>query len=164
MVSWAERLALLAVATAALVHPAPVRAGATTPLLGLTSATASVAGGGRTVALEGTYDYPNAVQVGYPLQIVVFQGTRFVRYPIAAPAVTGTSDTLADGRLSADELDRLLAAGAPAPAAVRLVTATAGSLRLALPAEFTAGPASAVLFTILPEGTVLSNPMDFVLP
>jgi hypothetical protein len=150
---------LLAAVPSGLVH-----AGATSPTLVIASAFGIAGDARRTVVLETSWDYPNGVQVPYPLEIVVFQGPRFVRYPIHGAAVAGTSALLADGRLDAADLPGLLGAGAPAPGDVRIVTLTAGEARVALPAEFAAGVATAVLFATLPEHDVFSNPLTLVLP
>lgn len=141
-----------------------VHAGATTPTLVLGAAEGEALDGARAVQLEGSFDFPNAVQVGYPLQLVVFQGTRFLRVPLVGAPVAGRSDTLADGTLAEAELTALLAAGTPAAPGVRIVTVTERDLRVTLPAEFAGGPTRAVLFAVLPEHPVLSNPIDFVLP
>lgn len=159
-----HRIVAAAIVAAAIVRPAPLRAGATSPKLVVSAATAVVGDGRRTVVIDAAYDFPNAVQVGYPLQLVVFQGSRFVRYPIGGAPVTGTSALLADGALDAADAAPLLAAGAPAPVDVRILTLTSTEARVALPAEFTAGPATVALYTILADGTTLSNPLGLVLP
>ena len=94
---------------------------------------------------------------------VVSQGTRFVRYPILGQPVSGTSAALSDGLLTDAELGRLLGDGAPTPS-VRVLTLTATDIRVTLPTTFGSGPTRAVLFTILPDGSVISNPIDFTLP
>ena len=154
----------LLLALLVLVRPAAALAGATSPALVLGAASGEGSPGGHTVLLEGAFEFDNALQVGYPLQAVVFQKTRFVRYPIAGPPVTGTSPTLNDGVLTDAELAAFLGDGAPTPAAIRIVTVAPSSLRVTLPAQFRSGAATALLFTILPEGSVLSNQIDFVLP
>src|SRR5215813_7887408 len=90
-------------------------AGFTSPTLLLSTATGTVANGGRMVALAGSFDFPDTVQPGYPLNLVVSQGTRFVRYPILGQPVSGTSATLSDGLLTDAELSVLLGDGVPAP-------------------------------------------------
>jgi len=139
-------------------------AGFTSPTLLLSAATGTVANGGRTVALTGTFDFPNTVQPGYPLNLVVSQGTRFVRYPILGQPVSGTSAALSDGLLTDAELGAFLRDGAAAAPAVRVLALTATDLRVTLPATFGSGATRAVLFTILPDGSVISNPIDFTLP
>ena len=154
----------LAIVLAPLVAAATAWASATSPTLIVSAARAVAADGRRSVTIEGTFDFENAVQVGYPLQLVVFQGTRFVRFPAVGVPQTGETSLLADGRLDAAELPALLAAGAPAGSDVRVVTLTATSALVALPAGFTAGAATAQVFTVLPEEPVLSNPLVLVLP
>jgi len=151
-------------AVALVLAAATAWASATSPTLIVSAARALRAESRHAVTIEGTFDFANAVQVGYPLQLVVFQGTRFVRYPATGTPRTGETALLADGRLDAAELPAFLAAGAPAPADVRLVTLTETSALVALPASFTAGTATAQVFTVLPEEPVLSNPLALVLP
>ena len=139
-------------------------AGATSPTLVVSLASGMAVDGARVVSVAGDFDFPNAVQTGYPLQLMVFQGTRFVRYPAAGAPATGDSPLLADGALDEADLPSVLAAGTAAPAGVRIITFTAQEARLALPSTFVPGAATAVVFTILADGSVLSNPLAFVLP
>jgi hypothetical protein len=154
----------LALLAAPFVAAAAAWASATSPTLIVSAARAVRAEGRHAVTIEGTFDFANAVQVGYPLQLVVFQGTRFVRYPVTGTPRTGETPLLGDGRLDTGELPAFLATGGPAPADVRLVTLTATSALVTLPADFTAGTATAQVFTVLPEEPVLSNPLALVLP
>ncbi len=149
---------------AVVLGAATAWASATSPTLIVSAARAIRADGRHAVTIEGTFDFANAVQVGYPLQLVVFQGARFVRFPASGAPRTGETALLADGRLDAAELPAFLAAGAPVPAEVRVVTLGATSALVALPAEFAAGAATAQVFTVLPEEPVLSNPLALVLP
>src|SRR5262245_27367625 len=64
------RLALLVVA---LVLPVVVHAAATAPMLVLSVASGEGTQGAHTVRLEGAFEFDNAVQVGYPPEVVVFQ-------------------------------------------------------------------------------------------
>jgi hypothetical protein len=139
-------------------------ASATSPTLVVSAARATRGDARHAVIIEGTFDFANAVQVGYPLQLVVFQGTRFVRFPVGGTPRTGDTTLLADGRLDAAELPAFLAAGAPAAAEVRIVTLTGSSALVSLPASFAPGTATAQVFTVLPEEPVLSNPLALVLP
>lgn len=150
----------------ALAGPRPVLGGATSPTLVVSSAVGAVGDGARSIAIEGTFDFDNAVQTGYALQIVVFQGTQFVRYPVAAPPRAGTSASLADGTLDVTELPALLGDGSPAPAATRIVTLTTRTARVALPPGFAAGDATVLIAAILPvdDDVVVSNPLPLVLP
>lgn len=140
-------------------------AGFTSPTLVLSSASGEGGPAGRAAAFEGSFDFPNAVQVGYPLNLVVFQGGgTFARYPAAGTPVTGTSAELADGTLVEAEVPAVAGEGGAADPSVRVVTMTPSAIRVTLPASFASGPATAILFTILSDGTVLSNAIDFTLP
>jgi hypothetical protein len=141
-----------------------VRAAATTPTLILATAAPAVVGGARSVAFEGSFDFPNALEVGYQLELVIFQGAHFVRYPVAGTVRVGDSSSLLDGRLDEDDLPTFMREGAEAPADVRIVTFVPDRLRVTLPSTFTAGRATAVLFASVPHGAVVSNPIVFLLP
>ena len=143
---------------------ANVYAGFTSPTLLLSTAMGAAAEGGRMAVVDGSFDFPNAVQQGYPLHLVVYQDTRFVRYPVVGGAVSGTSSTLADGLLVDAELDALQQAGTAAGGGVRILSLTPTQIRVALPQNFSAGATRAVLFTVLSDGAVISNPIDFTLP
>ena len=160
---WRRRafLVALALATAA---PAGLRASGTSPALVLSAAAGAAVDGQRSATLDGSFDFANAVQVAYPLSLVVFQGSRFVRYRLPGAAVAGDSPELADGQLSANELDAFGQEGSAAAAGVRVVTLVADRIRVALPPGFTAGQTTAILYAILPDSNVLSNPIDFTLP
>jgi len=71
--------------------PAALLASGTSPALVLSAAIGSAAGSQRAVTLDGSLDFANAVQVAYPLSLVVFQGSRFVRYRLPGAVVAGTS-------------------------------------------------------------------------
>jgi hypothetical protein len=158
-----SRVAAASLATLVLLAAAIARPSATSPTLVVSAARAIRADGRYAVTVEGAFDFPNAVQVGYPLQLVVFQGTRFVRFPIGEAPRAGQADVLTDG-LSLGDLPALVAAGGPAPADVRIVSLSATNAVLSLPPDFAPGVATAQLFTILSDGSVLSNPLALVLP
>jgi hypothetical protein len=158
------RSAAALLAALALWPPPPAWPSATSPTLVVSAASATRAEGRIAVSIEGTFDFLNALQVGYPLQLVVFQGTRFVRFAVGDSAHTGTAPVLADGGLVTGELPALLGAGSPAASDVRIVTLAPTRALVSLPAEFTAGTATVQLFTVLAEEPVLSNPLALVLP
>ncbi|TMA37749.1 MAG: hypothetical protein E6J75_15130 [Deltaproteobacteria bacterium] len=159
-----RRRAFLAALALAIAAPAGLRASGTSPALVLSAAAGAAVDGQRSATLDGSFDFANALQVAYPLSLVVFQGSRFVRYRLPGAAVAGDSPELADGQLSANELDALGQEGSAAAAGVRVVTLVTDRIRVALPAAFTAGPTTAILYAILPDSNVLSNPIDFSLP
>ena len=141
-----------------------VQAAATKPTLVIASGAGESTGDARAAVFEVSFDFLNAVQVAYPLNLVVFQGTHFVRYPASGPAVTGDSAALADGTLVDGEVAAFMGEGVPASAEVRIVTIAADRLRVALPRTFAAGSTTGVLFATLPEGDALSNAVTFILP
>lgn len=138
--------------------------GATTPSLVLSSAVANRAGAGASLTVEGTLDFSNALELGYPIDLLVFQGATFTRFPFAGTPMAGTTSALADGVLAEGEIPTVVAAGTTAPNGVRVITLVRDSIRVALPPSIVAGPATAIVFGILTDGTVLSNPIDFVVP
>lgn len=154
-------VALLLVVT---LSAARARAGATTPSLVLaTGDVLAQVGGGRTAVFGAAFDHTNAVQADYDLELVVWQGRRFARFPVSGGARVGETAALDDG-LGAADLPNLDAASGPAPATVRLVTLATDGMRVSLPATFTAGSATAALVATVDEGIVLSNPLVFTVP
>jgi hypothetical protein len=154
-----SRLALsviLVVATAAFA-----RAGATTPTLIVQSASMPP-GSTRLVSFAVAYDYSNAIQANYDIELIVFQGNSFARFPVSGAARVGSSAALADGLAVAD-LPALDAASTPAPDGVRVVTIEPTRLAVML-TTFTGGAATAVLAATVDEGVILSNPLSFNLP
>jgi hypothetical protein len=137
-------------------------AGATSPTLVLGSAEPAAVDGARAVTFEATFDFDNAVQTGYGLQLIVFQGVRFVRYPFAGAPAGGQSAALADGTLAEDEVPAVVGAGTPV--AARIVSITPRSVRVVIPTDLPAGATTAILAAVLPEHPVVSNPIGFVLP
>src|SRR5262245_55671404 len=123
--------AILVLATVGLV-----RAGATTPTLIVQSANVTGpfgVGAGALVSFTVAYDYSNAVQADYDVELIVYQEDSFARFPISGSARVGSSAALADG-LAVSDLPALDAASTPAPASVRVVTIEPTQIRVALPA------------------------------
>lgn len=132
------------------------RAGSTDPVLVIGEATASGGSPLRLVDLLGSWGFDDVMQIDYPLNVVVSQGTSFVRYPVGDVAVAGTFAGLSDG-LVAGEIAALESAGSPTSDA-QIVRLARHEMTLALPATFSSGDVSIVLYTTLPnEGTFLSN-------
>lgn len=147
----------------ALVPAARARAGFTTPTLVIADATVVAVDGARTASFEAAFDFPNAVQTGYRVSLVVWQGTHFVRFPVAGAILDGTSDVLSDGALADDEVPMLFDAGSPITTA-RILQLERDRITVALPPGFAAGAASAVLATMPYEGSAVSNTVSLVLP
>lgn len=147
---------LLAVAAATASH-----AGSTDPVLVIGQATTSGGTPARLLDLLGAWGFEDVVQIDYPLNVIVSQGSSFVRYPVGDAPVSGTFAGLADG-LTTAEIASLEATGSTASNA-SIVHLDLHEMTLGLPPTFTAGPVDVVLYTTLPgEGTFLSNTVEAV--
>ena len=149
---------------ALLLLPAGALGGATSPKISLSLAEGIIADGARSVRMEGIFDFEDALQTGYSLHLLVYQGTRFVRYPVSDAPVTGMSNALLDGTLDDDEVDGFLLDGAGAPADIRIARFTPDRALVTLPAGFGAGSTTAIIMAVIEEGVVFSNPLIFTLP
>jgi len=139
------------------------RAGFTTPTLVITDGTVVSVDGARTATFEAAFDFPNAVQTGYRVSLVVWQGNHFVRFPVSGAVMEGTSSVLSDGSLADTEVATLFAAGLPISTA-RILQLERDRITVSLPPDFAAGAASAILATIPSEGAAVSNTIGLVLP
>lgn len=134
----------------------PAHAGSTDPVLVIGQATASGGSPTRIVDLLGSWGFEDLMQIDYPLNIVVSQGSTFVRFPVGSVPVAGTFAGLADG-LAAGEIPALELAGS-ASATASIARLALHEMTLALPATFAAGDVDVVVYVSLPlEGTFLSN-------
>ncbi|HYC56085.1 MAG TPA: hypothetical protein VEL28_14215 [Candidatus Binatia bacterium] len=119
---------------------------------------AAVRGDSAAALLEltGTWAFDDVLQVTFPLNVVVSQGSTFARFPAGAPARSGSYAGLSDG-LGTGEIDALEKAGASDPAAA-IIHIDGHTMKVALPPVFEAGPVRVLLYVRLPgEGTFLSN-------
>lgn len=150
------RSLFFATAASLFFAASPARAGSTDPVLVIGQVTASGGAPARIVDLLGSWGFDDVLQIDYPLNVVVSQGTSFVRYPVGDIAVSGTFAGLADG-LSAAEIGALEGIGSPASDA-QILRLAQHEMTLALPGSFSSGEVRIVLYTTLPgEGTFLSN-------
>jgi len=151
----AALLALVLQGCAGLFVVAPARAGSTDPVLVIGQATLT-GSPARVVDLLGAWGFDDTLQIDYPLNDVVSQGTSFVRYPIGDVPVAGTFAGLTDG-LAVGEIGALETTGSPTGDALILRFAL-HEMTLALPESFAAGNFDVVLYTTVPgEGAFLSN-------
>lgn len=139
------------------LRPTPLRAGATDPTLAIGQVRAQPAGAAALVEVMGMFGFDDVVQVTYPLSLVLYHGTSFVRYPIGSTAESGTFAALANG-LATSEIGALESAGSPA-ASVEIVRLEPGRLVVSVPPSLAnAGTISAQLYVTLPgEGAFVSN-------
>lgn len=157
-------LARVALAGLLVLSPAdPARAGFTTPTLVIASGTVVEVDGARSAVFEAAFDFPNAVQTGYRVSLVVWQGTHFVRFPVSGPILEGSSAVLSDGALADTEVPTLFASGAAITTA-RVLQLERDRIAVSLPPGFAAGAASAILATMPSEGSAVSNTIGLVLP
>ena len=139
------RLALLTAAL--LLAGTPVYAANTDPTLALMRASAVRGAGGRaTVTLEGSFSFADAVQLALPLEIVVTQGATSARYTLTGNA----SLTVGGGPPQA----------VPPPGVLGMDERT---ITLVLPAEFTAGDATAQIIATYEQKAIASNALRFTL-
>jgi len=140
----------------ALATAAPAQAGSTDPVLVIGQATAGGGSPSRIVDLLGSWGFEDLMQIDYPLNIVVSQGTSFVRYSVGDAPVAGTFAGLDNG-LTIAEIPSLEATGAPT-ASASIARLALHEMTLMLPNTFAAGSINVVLYVSLPgEGTFLSN-------
>lgn len=156
-------VAIAAALTAGLLGSGAARGAGTDPTLALTGGEAIAGGGATMVRLQGSLAFDDQLQFAFPAGVIVYQGTTFVRVPVAGGAVSGSAAFLADG-LADTEVQTLLSLGAPAAAPARLASLQPNEVRVVLPAGFGSGAATAVVYAVL-EGTgFLSNPIAVTLP
>jgi hypothetical protein len=154
----AARLLLgLALAALAMLAPRIAAAGSYDPVLVIGQATVSGGAPPTLVTLTGAWSFDDIVQVDFPLNVVVSQGSTFVRCSVgAASCRSGVFAPLADGLVSS-EVDPFEAAGADAPAS-RITRLTSHQITIALPPVFDSGPVEVRLYAKLQrEGVLFSN-------
>jgi hypothetical protein len=153
------RLLRAASAFAFLGFATTAHGGSTDPVLVIGEATISGGQPGRVVELLGSWGFDDALQLDYPLSVVVSQGTSFVRFPFGDAPEAGTFAGLSDG-LAASEIPALESAGSPS-AGASISHLALHEMTLALPAVFAPGSVRVVLYVSLPgEGTFLSNSVE----
>ena len=139
-------------------------AGATSPTLVLATGRPVGAAPPYGVRLTGTFDFENVLQLEVPIELVVFQGSRFVRFPLGGDPLEGTTAAVADGILSQSDLPALDAASSPVGDGARVTALGPTAVGVALPSVFGPGPVTAIVVARLVEETVFSNPIQVVLP
>ncbi len=151
----------LAIAAVAL-GSSLARAGATDPTLALGQLTASPAGAAAIVEITGIFGFDDVIQVTYPLNLVVYQGTAFTRYQVGSQPQSGSFAGLADG-LDTTEVAALEGSG-QAEANAEILRIEPNRVQVSLPTGFADGIVAAVLYVELPgEGTFTSNTLSTVL-
>jgi len=103
------------------------------------------------------FGFDDVVQVTYPLSLVLYHDSSFVRYPIGSTAESGTLAQLSDG-LAISEIAALESAGSP-EASGEILRLEPSRLVVSVPASLAnAGTITAQLYVVLPgEGSFISN-------
>lgn len=159
------RALLVLVALAMMVDAQPARAAGTSPTLALVAADAFASDeGGRLVTADGTFNFDDLVQIPFPAAgLLVVQGAHFARFDVDGGTREGTSAAVADGVQPA-ELASVLGAGGAAAAPARVVRIEPSRVSVVLPAGFTAGAASVMLFAVHETESFVSNAIELELP
>jgi hypothetical protein len=115
---------------------------------------------GTALQIDANFPAADLVQQAFPVQVLVRDlagdGTRYARFPLGSPPVTGDAPELADGLDTAD-VAGLLASGTPL-AGARVLQMSPGRIEVWLPADFALGDAEVVLFVVYEGDPLLSNP------
>jgi hypothetical protein len=146
------------------LSPVATFAAGTDPTLALSAADAiAVPSGAVGVNIAGVSSFDDLMQFSFPAGVFVHQGSRFARFDFAG-GVTEGNDARVQNGISPGELPSLLSAGSPAAPPAALTQLRADRIAVSLPAGFSAGVATAVVYAILEGDAFLSNPITFVIP
>lgn len=144
--------------------PVSVRAVGTDPTLALTSVRVlSAADGSRSLSITGTFGFEDQVQFSFPLGVIVYRGTSFVRSEFSGQPYQGVASSLANG-IQTTDVAGILASGSPAPAPAKLLDVSSDRVSLALPAGFGSGSATVVVYSVFEGEAFLSNTLTVTLP
>lgn len=137
----------LAIGAVFAVCALPSHAAITEPRLALMRATVyQSATGSRTLRLEGSFSFADAVQLALPLNVVITQGQLTARCDLAGNVTTSSGG------------------GAEQPAAgPGVLSFTQREIVVALPAGFSAGEATAQIVATYESQPISSNRLSFVL-
>ena len=116
-------------------------AGSTEPELAIADTSATVDSGVVTLEVFGSFDYADAIRLGYPLAIVVTQNDTVARLSLDGTVTVATGPN----------------PPAPVPSARGVVAIAPQRLSAALPPEFTAGGQAAVRLEATYEGNPLRS-------
>jgi hypothetical protein len=152
----------IAVMASLLIGPAGARAGSFEPILAIGQVVARPAGLGAVVEVTGNFGFDDALQVDFPLNLVVYQGKEFVRYPLGGEPISGTFIPLQNG-LVARQIPHLEAKG-EFEAEAEIVRLEPKRLLVSLPPKFEDGSITAILYVVDPiGGPLLSNAVSATL-
>ncbi len=154
----------LSIATMAslLIGPVEARAGSFEPILAIGQVVARHAGESALVEVTGSFGFDDALQIDFPVNLIVYQGKEFVRYPLGGEPSSGTFIPLQNG-LQARQISRLEAKG-ELEAEAEIVRLEPNRITVSLPPRFEDGSITAILYVVGPtQGAFLSNPVSTTL-
>ncbi len=145
-----------------VIGPAEARAGSFEPILAIGQVVAQHAGQSALVEVTGNFGFDDALQVDFPVNLIVYQGKEFVRYPLGGEPSSGTFIPLQSG-LEARQIPYLEANSEFEPEA-EIVRLEPKRLLVSLPPKFEDGLITAILYVIDPiQGPFLSNSVSATL-
>ena len=154
-------LGIAAAMASLFIGLARAHAGSCTPTLAIGQVVARPAGQTAIVEVTGTFGFNDLLQVEeFPLNLVIYQGRQFVRYPLGGTPQSGTFIPVQNG-LEGRQIERLEASGHDEPEA-RLIRLEPHRLVVVLPPTIGDGTITALLYIVLPylpyyEGYLQSN-------
>ncbi len=145
-----------------LVGPAGARAGSFEPVLAIGQVVARHAGQSALVEVTGNFGFDDALQIEFPLNLVVYQGKEFVRYPLGGEPISGTFVPLRSG-LQARQIPHLEAKG-EFESEAEIIRLEPNRITVSLPPKFEDGSITAIFYVVGPsQGAFLSNPVSTTL-
>ncbi len=145
-----------------LIGPAGARAGSFEPVLAIGQVVARHAGQSALVEVTGNFGFDDALQIEFPLNLVVYQGKEFVRYPLGGEPISGTFVPLPSG-LQARQIPHLEAKG-EFESEAEIIRLEPNRITVSLPPKFEDGSITAILYVVGPsQGAFLSNPVSTTL-
>jgi len=145
-----------------LIGPVGAWAGSFGPTLAIGQVVAQHAGESALVEVTGNFGFDDALQVDFPVNLVIYQGKEFVRYPLGGEPSSGSFIPLQSGLVARQILH--LEANSEFEAEAEIVRLEPKRLLVSLPPKFEDGSITAVLYVIDPtEGLFLSNAVSTTL-
>ncbi len=152
----------IAVMAGLLIGPGEARAGSFEPILAIGQVVARHAGESALVEVTGNFGFDDALQVDFPINLIVYQGKEFVRYTLGGEPSSGSFIPLQSG-LAARQIPHL-EANSEFEAEAEIVRLEPNRLLVSLPPKFEDGSITAVLYIVDPTlGPFLSNTVSTTL-
>ena len=152
----------IAVMAGLLIGPGEARAGSFEPILAIGQVVARHAGESALVEVTGNFGFDDVLQIDFPVNLIVYQGKEFVRYPLGGEPSSGSFIPLQSGLVARQILH--LEANSEFEAEAEIVRLEPNRLLVSLPPKFEDGSITAVLYIIDPTlGPFLSNAVSTTL-